>query len=289
MKKNEGKMTKIIGWILFALAIASFGLQLGYLFIHAKFQVEYIDNRLFYMINMICAVCMFLAIWLLLRMTKRSKLIMMVIGSAFIVIHLVLLVSSNQEVKNLTSISPDWNHVLSIKENVETGDAVYYRSYYGILARPKEKLPYKTMGEYKIEWLAEDVVAVTYKAKDHTIQQFIGTYGDRGSGKSYYNVGAEIHGMWQGNNIEVLSDTNGISVTANGVTELFEWGDIQQFGTLAVVLKRNNEAVWTISLNENFEVLSHASELNAGNIRIYKATMEENEPITLHDKDSNYK
>ncbi|WP_240455723.1 hypothetical protein [Virgibacillus sp. Bac332] len=59
------------------------------------------------------------------------------------------------------------------------------------------------------------------------------------------------------------------------------------FGTLAVVLKKNNEAAWTISLNENFEVDSAASQSNVGNIRLYKATLEENQPITLHYKSSN--
>ncbi|MDR9794096.1 hypothetical protein GBG21_03225 [Aeribacillus pallidus] len=71
------------------------------------------------------------------------------------------------------------------------------RSYYGILARPKERLPYKTDGEFKVEWLANDIAVVTYKTVDHTIQQFIGTYGDRGYGRFYYYAGAEIHGRWR--------------------------------------------------------------------------------------------
>src|SRR5699024_3419313 len=177
---------------------------------------------LFYMINIFCVICLFLAVGYLLRLKKRSKLIVTGIGAAFIIVNIVMLVSSNKEIKNITSISPDWNHVLSVKNYIETGDAVYYRSYYGILARPKEKLPYETTGEFKTEWLADDIVAVTYKATDNTIQQFIGTYGDRGSGMSYYYVGPEIHGKWQGDNIEVLRDPKGISITENNETELFE-------------------------------------------------------------------
>lgn len=205
----------------------------------------------------------------------------------FIIVNAVMLVGSNQEIKNITSVSPDFKHVLSIKENTEIGEAVYYRSYYGFLARPKERLPYETDGNFKVDWLANDVAAVTYKAADNTIQQYIGTYGDRGSGRSYYYVGAEIHGIWQGETLEVVSDTEGISVTENGKTELFDWDNIHQFGTLAVILKKNNEAIWTISLNENFEVHSAASEPTVGSISLYKATMEKNQPITLHYKDSN--
>lgn len=285
MKQNKGNSSKIMGCMLFSLAVISFVLQTGYLFIHSKYQAEYIDDRLFYVINIFCVICLVLAIWFLLRLTKRSKLIVTGMGVLFIIVNSVMLISSNQEIKNITSISPNWKHVLSIKKNIETGDVVYYRSYYGILARPKAKLPHRTTGDFKTEWLADDVVAVTYEAPDNTIQQFIGTYGDRGSGGFYYYVGAEIHGKWQGNDIEVLSDTKGISVTVNNENELFEWDNIQQFGTLAVVLKRHNEAVWTISLNENFEIHSNTSEPNGGNISIYKATMDENEPIILHDKD----
>ncbi len=151
----------------------------------------------------------------------------------------------------------------------------------------KKKLPYQTNGKMKVEWLANDVAAVTYKTADHKTQQFIGTYGDRGSGRSYYYVGAEIHGKWEGGNAEVISDQEGITVTQNGETELFDWDHIQQFGTLAVVLMKDDEAVWTISLNENFKVDSAASTPPSGNISLYKATMKENKPITLQFKTSN--
>ncbi|RKQ33983.1 hypothetical protein [Oceanobacillus halophilus] len=283
MKLITNNLIKVVGWSLFLLAIGSFGLQMGYLFVHERFQIEYIDNRLFYMINIFCIICLALAILLLLRLNKRSKIIGTSVTGIIIIAHVVLLIDSNQEIKNITSISPNFKHVLSIKENTENGNAIYYRSYYGILARPKERLPHETVGEYKVEWLANDAAAVTYKAADNTIQQFVGTYGDRGTGRSYYYVGAEMHGQWDGENVEVISNTAGISVTENGDTELFDWDNIHQFGTLAIVLKKHNEAVWTISLNENFEVHPTASDSTVGNISLYKATMEENEPIILWD------
>lgn len=285
--KNKNNFMNIVGWALFVISISIFTFQMGYLFISKKYQVEYIDDRLFYIINIFCILFLTLAIPLLINLKKRMKFIGAGIVFIFIMVHIFLLVSSNQAVKNITSISPNWKHVLSIKENVENGAAVYYRDYYGILARPKERLPFDTKGEFQVEWLANDIAAVTYEAKDDTIQQFIGTYGDRGSGISYYYVAAEIHGRWQGENIQLISDTEGISVIEDGETELFEWENIQQFGTLAVVLKRDNEAVWTISLNENFEVHSDATESTVGNIRIYEATMEKNEPITLEYSGSN--
>ena len=61
-------------------------------------------------------------------------------------------------------------------------------------------------------------------------------------------------------------------------------GIIEQFGTLAIVLKQNDEAVWTIALNENFVVDSSSAEGSKGNITLYKADLGDVEPITLHYK-----
>ena len=267
--------------MLFLVAIGFFCMQIGYLVLHERFQVEYVDNRLFYIINIVCLVCLTLAILLLLQSTRKFIMIISSISALLIIGHVFLLISSNNEIKNITSISPDWKHVLSIKENMESGEAIYYRSYYGILARPKEVLPEQTIGEYQVEWLAEDVGAVTYKAANNTTQQFIATYGDRGSGISYYYVGAQTHGNWQGDNVELVSGPEGITVTENGEAEIFQWDDIHQFGTLAIVLKKNGEAAWTIALHENFQVDTGTIEANEGNILLYKATMENAEPIVL--------
>lgn len=281
MKQNRKRLNKPAGWILFICALGLFCVQIGYLFVNAKYQAEYIDDRLFYIINIACALCLALAIWFLLEINKAVKLVTLCVIILFIISSGGLLVKSNQEVNHITSLSPDWKHVLSIKENVESGDAIYYRSYYGILARPKERLHNQIDGEVKVEWLANDIAVLTYKIENQTVQQFIATYGDRGGGLAYYYVGAEIHGRWQFDDIEVESNTEGITVTENGTTDSFQWDDIVQFGTLAVVLMKNNEAAWTLSLNEDFDVHSAANTAPTGTISLYKATLEKNKPYTL--------
>lgn len=261
-------------------------MQMAFLYISAKFQVEYIDNRLFYLINMMLAICLLLSIYLLLRRSKKLKVTYSYILITFIISQIIMLIISEQKISNMMSISPDFKHVFSIKENVETGESLYYRSYYGILAKPKEKLPYHTVGNFKVEWIEKDIVAITYKAAEETIQQYIGTYGDRGDGVSYYYVGAEIHGVWSGQNMEVVSNTEGISITEKGHKELFTWENIEQFGTLAIVLKRDNQAIWTIGLHANFEVQSNSKKPVIGNISLYKATMSKIDPVRLNFKSS---
>ena len=282
MKQNRRIWVTWVGWILLLLAIGFVCLQLGYLFVHERYVVEYIDNRLFYVINILCVICLYVAILLLLRLTKGLQLIGVSVIGIFMIVNVILLVDSNKNIKNITSISPNYKHVFSIKENVESGEAIYYRSYYRMLALPKESLPEDIVGDYKIAWLAKDIAAFTYETADNTMQQFIGTYGDRENGLSYYYVGAEIQGEWQADDVNVISGPDGITVTENNQTELFEWDNIEQFGTLAIVLKQDDEAVWTIALDENFVVDSYNAGEQIGNISLYKADLENKQPIKLH-------
>lgn len=282
MKNDHTKWRKIIGWLLFLAALGFFFLQIGYILFHTRFRIEYSDNRLFFIINMLIILSLAVALMMLLSLSRRSKVLFSSLAVVIILINGVLVLKNNDQVKNITSLSPNFKHVLSIKVDPDTGQAMYYRTYYRIFARAKEVLPYETTGEFKVEWLARDVAAVTYKATDDTIHQYIGTYGDRGGGTSYYYVGAEIHGRWVGENVEFLSGPDGISIDFNGKQEHYDWENIVQFGTLAVVLTENDEAKWTIALGENIKIDSNSYEPHSGEIILYKATMGDTEPINLH-------
>lgn len=280
--KQKNKLMQMLGWLLFLIAIGFFCLQMGYFYVHARFQVEYIDNRIFYIVNIICIICLATAMMLLLKMTKKWFIIVASIVFLFTIVNATLLKQGNQQVKNVTSIAPDFKHVLSIKEDTIRQKAIYYRSYFKILARPKEKLPHQTDSKFKVKWLANDVAAVTYQTADGSLHQFIGTYGDRGGGTSYYYVAPEIQGKWKGENEDVISDTEGVSVTVNNKTTSYDWDHIQQFGTLAVVLINDEEeAEWTIALNEDFQVHSDGSIPQTGSISLYEATMKKNNSMVL--------
>lgn len=284
MSQVKGLYIKVTGWMLLLFAVGFFCLQMGCLYAHERFQAEYVDDRLFYIINILCFIFLALAIILLLKPSKIWLWAISGLAVVFILASGGLLVASNKEIKNITSLSPDYKHVVSIKEKTKSGDAVYLRSYFGILARPKERLPYKTDGMFKVKWLANDIAAVTYKTADGKIEQFIATYGDRSDGRSYYYVGSEIQGKWQGKNTKVVSDTKGITVIVGGRIEFFDWRHIKQFGTLAIVLEKQKQAVWTISLNDNFVVPALSGVPKTGDISLYQATMRDNKPIILHNQ-----
>ncbi len=64
-----------------------------------------------------------------------------------------------------------------------------------------------------------------------------------------------------------------------GESSHYKWEDVVQFGTLAIVLVNNDEAKWTISLDEDFNDNSNNTLPPSGHITLYKADLSTNEPI----------
>jgi hypothetical protein len=277
MKQNK----KIGGWLFFLIAIGLFCLQMGYFILRSKYYVEYTDNRIFYVITILIVIFMGFSIVLFFVVSKKWRIIILSCVVVVVLLQMGMLINHSNKTKHIVSISPDLKHVLVIKENRELGIATYYRTYYGIFAIPKESLPYKTSGEFKVKWLEKDIAAVTYNTANRKIHQYIGTYGDRNGGSSYSYVGPSIHGKWEGNNVRVISTSEGITIENNGEMESYKWDNIVQFGTIAVVLTENNGADWTIALNENFKSNANEPIPPSGEITIYKATMGKAEPVTL--------
>lgn len=272
---------KTLGRVIFILSIGLFILQMGYLFVHSVYEVEYIDNRLFYLFNLLILAGMAASIFLLFFIPKTWKILTCVTGAILILLQGGLLLYHSFHTTNLVSFSPGMNHQFVLKEDKDAGKAVYYRTYYGILARPKETLPYKTKGEFKMKWLTKDMAALTYKAADNSIHQYIGTYGSRDSGISYSYVGPTIQGQWEAEDARITSTPKGISIDYKGETHQYDWNNVVQFGTIAIVLVHNGEAEWTIGLNENFQSHSNDPEPPSGEIILYPASMETVEPVRL--------
>ncbi|WP_201715619.1 hypothetical protein [Rossellomorea arthrocnemi] len=272
---------KITGRLLFVLSIALFIFQMGYLFLHTTYELEYIDNRLFYLFNILMVAGIAVSIFLLFTIPKTWKITSYVIMGILILLQGGLILNHSQQTKQIISFSPDTKNQFVLKEVRKTGEAVYYRTYYRIFARPKEVLPYETKGEFKLKWLENDIAALTYQASDNSTHQFIGTYGARDSGISYTYVGPTIQGQWKGHEARIDSTPKGISINYNGKTGQFTWDDVVQFGTTAIVLVRDGEAKWTIGLNENFQSHSNDPKPPSGEITLYEASMDPVDPVRL--------
>ncbi|XXM71970.1 hypothetical protein ACQ0QQ_20220 [Lysinibacillus sphaericus] len=272
---------KGIGRLLFILSIILFIFQMGYLFLHAIYNLEYIDNRLFYVVNILIVAGMAASIFLLFSIPKMWKIISSVTAIILMLLQGGLILNHGQQTKQIVSFSPNMKNQFVLKEDRKTGEAVYYRTYYRIFARPKEVLPYETQGNFKLKWLENDIAALTYRASDNSIHQYIGTYGARDSGISYSYVGPTIQGQWKGNDARIDSWPEGISISYNGKSGQYSWDNVVQFGTIAIVLMSAGEAEWTIGLNENFQSHSNDPKPPSGEITLYRASMDRVEPVKL--------
>ncbi|MGN8646715.1 hypothetical protein ACTNEO_12850 [Gracilibacillus sp. HCP3S3_G5_1] len=274
------KWTKWSGISFFLMAIGFSILQIGSLIVQSRFQAEYIDNRLLYIFNIIIIISLAISMLLLLSFRKIGNSILIVIAILMVSANGYWMYQSNQTIENITSISPDRKQVFSLKKNADTDAATYYRSYYWILARPKEALPSPIDTEGEVKWLADDIAVFTYRDKQEQIQQFVGTYGDRNDGLSYSYVGSQIHGQWEEENTEVTVSSEGIMVVHQGYQHLYEWEQVHQYGTLAIVLEENNEAEWTIGLGDDFSYDQNTLDSPTGEILLYEATLADNEAIS---------
>ncbi|MCI1881264.1 MAG: hypothetical protein LKI94_03605 [Sporolactobacillus sp.] len=272
---------RIGGGIFLLLAVGFFSLQIGYFFVHRQLGIDYYDKRYFYLVNNLCICSLALAVMFLLTLPKKIQFCLAGLAALFIVISGMLVAGVGRSENLITSLSPDRQHLLVLKKDRRSGRAVYYRPAGPIFVRAKGVLlgrPEKTL---KVKWLATDIAAITYRTTDNRLRQYIATYGERGDG-GYYHVAAQIQGRWRAGSTTVISDTNGITVTMGEKRELFKWTQIDQFGTLAVVLHQANQAVWTIALDDDFTVHAAASKPAGGTIRLYRATTAKNRPLTLH-------
>ena len=206
--------------------------------------------------------------------------------AAFIIGLLVLPAFVTQESLVKISLSPDNKHLLVLKGEEKTGQIFEYRTRFYLFARKQQQFSYTVKDDLKLQWLADDVCAVTYESPDQQVHQYLATYGDRGNGISYYYVASAIQGNWTladqntaGWFIE--ADQNGITVGNASFQETYAYEDCVQFGTLALALCSNGLPRWNIVLNEDCELSDSGLIKNGGTITLCQVSMERTAPIEM--------
>ena len=153
------------------------------------------------------------------------------------------------------SFSADGRHQVVIKQDKTTGKTVLCRSRYGLYRREKDTFPYTVERPMKLQWLAEDVCAITYQTLDRSVHQMIATFGDRGDPISYHNVASAIQGEWSlmetnAAGWKIVVDRTGIHLENGTLQEDYAYDDAVPFGTLALALCRDGLPQWTLALSE---------------------------------------
>ena len=258
-KEKVQKVKKRIGVISIIIFVFALILQIVYLIIFKRHNYEYMIDALEYIINQIMILSATSSIILLLK-KKKINIIIYFMTVIFTIANIAFLCNNGLKNKSVVSFSNDFSNELILKINNDTGSIKLYRNAkLFIFAKENEQFDYELKGRIKKQWIENDICGITYKDKNNKLREFVVTYGDRGDGVSYYYVLNALLGNWQvfttnGKPTQMLVDSKGIKITKDGKSEIFEYNECKQYGTIALVLYKNEVPKYVIGLNKNCEI-----------------------------------
>ena len=258
-KEKVQKVKKRIGVISIIIFVFALILQIVYLIIFKRHNYEYVIDALEYIINQIVLLSATSSIILLLK-KKKINIIIYFMAVIFTIANIAFLCNNGLKNKSVVSFSKDFSNELILKINNDTGSIKLYRNAkLFIFAKENEQFDYELKGRIKKQWIENDICGITYKDKNNKLREYVVTYGDRGDGISYYYVANALLGNWQvftrnGKPTQMLVDSNGIKITKDDKSEIFEYNECKQYGTIALVLYKNEVPKYVIGLDKNCEI-----------------------------------
>ncbi len=288
-KKRILKTKKFIVVLSIIILLLSLILQTVYIFVLEKHGFEYVIDSMFYIVNQIIIVCISMITFLYVAKTNKIKnIIIGIICLVLTIINLIFLINNGLRNKSIISFSKNFANQLVLKQEKETGKITFYRNTILLFAKPRESFSYPSKGKIKTKWITNDICSITYKDPDGKLKEFVATYGDRGNGISYYYVTTAISGEWHtftqnGNNTKLIVDSKGITIKKEGEEELFDYRDTEQFGTIALVLYKDDNPKYVIALNEDCKLNEQTDIIEkGGTISLFEISMEKTIVETLN-------
>lgn len=244
---------KALFYLASILALCLLAIHVLYFYVNAKYGIIYSSDLFFYG-NQIIIILLLFGVFLLTVpsiMWRRwgSVTVAFMLALTFAVANY-----GSQQIQTTISTSPHKDHIFLIKKDVKTGKAIYYRTVFFFFAKQSDVLPYKLTAEnIKVNWLTDNAAAGTYETEDGKKHQYVGTYG----GDRLHNYGSllpTIQGRFQKGKTSL--DTAGNQITVNQGKAPFTDEALVPFGTIALVLTANEEAKWTLVVDEDSKDIS---------------------------------
>ena len=283
-KKN---LKRRFGFSFACAALLVLLFQVGYLFLHAKYNVAYQTESVLYLINFAGLLFAFLACLLLAEKGPTAIALTGVLCIILAVVDIACALMSVAKIQDIQSFSPDGQNQLILKREISTGKTVQYHNPFLCFARPFEQFSYTVYGSPKIQWLTGDACAVTYISEENgPSHQMVATFGSRGR-TDYYYVDAALDGSWEpvGKNTagwRLVRDTGGIVISNGSKQYEYSTKDCVQYGLTTIVLCKNQTPQWTVTLNEDCKIDQKTLQVAyGGTLTLCQVSMSPTAPLVL--------
>ena len=283
------KIKKYVGIISLVIFILTLLLQLGYYCILRRYNFEYVLDILPYIVNEVMITSLCISVLYFVNKMPNKKVILASIFTVLTVVNIAFMANNAFKNNCIVSISQNFSNEVILKVDKESGAIKIYKDpKLFIFARQKEQFQYESQGKIKRQWLTNDICSITYLDRDGNIREYVATFGDRGNGISYYYVTSALRGDWQvwtqnGETTQLLSDSNGIRITKNGVREQFDFSECKQFGTIALVLYKDDVPKYVVALDENCELDDNTDIIKKdGTITLCEVSMNKTQKESLY-------
>lgn len=291
-KKMSGIRVKpcdVAGVLCFLLAAGLISVQGWYLLKGRNYGLAYLTDYIPAVMTGAAVVFLWLGGVCIRRLRHIwKKGCVMTAAAILLITGIAVCVVSRPEGREIISISPDASNIMRLKLK-EDGSAVLYRQRGILFAAQSDTFPFTVKDSIKIQWLEDDVCAMTYESPDDKdVHQYVATYGDRGSGISYYYVFSMVHGTWaaeddRGNyTLEVTEGPGaGITVHTPEGTKSYTADQCLQYGTLALVFPREDPQ-WTLVMNRDCVLDENDAGIeDGGTLTLCRVDMDKTAPLTL--------
>lgn len=289
-KEKIKRIKKIVGISTLVICIIFILEQAIYFFILAKNDYEYVIDILLYVINEIIIISGLISINCLInKLRNKIRIATYILCLIATIVNIAFLINQGIDNKCIVSFSKDFSNELILKINRNSGAIKLYRNAKLFLfAKQKEQFSCESEGRIKKQWLTGDICGITYQDKEGILREYVVTYGDRGNNISYYYVAPALEGNWKeesqySDNTTLLADSKGIKITKGQKEELFEYSDCKQFGTIALVLYKNEIPKYVVALNEDCELDEKTNIIKkGGTITLVEISMDKTTSKSLY-------
>lgn len=260
-------------FVLWVIGFISLCLELGYHIVLKRFGFAFIYDAFEYVLLVSIMLCIIYIGLLLYKKISWLHAIMMFIIASLLSISVFIIGNYMSPQRVIYSLSPHFSSQLVLKQDKTTGEVTDYHYSYLCFVKSSSQFHASSISQFQPFWVTNDCVVVSYLNRDQIKDVFVGTYGDRGNGISYYNVIGSLSGDWEKVSQDDLdyemSVENGIvTIIHDHLQEEFQVNDIKQNGTIAATLYHNNQPQYVLVMNENVTLNDNYLVKNDGHIQL---------------------